>query len=49
VYEMATVKKAFEGKTSASVMAAILKDEPPAMSSLQPMTPPQLDRLTAIR
>jgi serine/threonine protein kinase len=44
VYEMATGKKAFEGKTSASVMAAILKDEPPAMSSLQPMTPPTLDR-----
>src|SRR6202795_1270577 len=37
VYEMATGKKAFEGKTSASVMAAILKDEPPAMSLLQPM------------
>src|ERR1700674_3053421 len=45
VYEMATGKKAFEGKTSASVMAAILKDEPPAMSSLTPMTPPQLDRV----
>jgi eukaryotic-like serine/threonine-protein kinase len=45
MYEMATDKKAFEGKTSASVMAAILKDEPPAMSSLQPMTPPQLDHL----
>jgi len=45
VYEMATGKKAFEGKTSASVMAAILKDEPPAMSSLQPMTPPALDRV----
>jgi eukaryotic-like serine/threonine-protein kinase len=45
VYEMATGRKAFEGKTSASVMAAILKDEPPAMSSLQPMTPPALDRV----
>src|SRR5579864_1778385 len=45
VYEMATGRKAFEGKTSASVMAAILKDEPPAMSSLQPMTPPMLDRV----
>jgi eukaryotic-like serine/threonine-protein kinase len=45
VYEMAKGKKAFEGKTSASVMAAILKDEPPAMSSLQPMTPPALDRV----
>jgi len=45
VYEMATGKRAFQGKTSASVMAAILKDEPPAMSSLQPMTPPALDRV----
>jgi serine/threonine protein kinase/dipeptidyl aminopeptidase/acylaminoacyl peptidase len=45
VYEMATGRKAFEGKTSASVMAAILKDEPPVMSSLQPMTPPMLDRV----
>src|SRR6202162_3351530 len=45
VYEMATGKKAFEGKTSASMMAAILKDEPPAMSSLTPMTPPALDRV----
>src|ERR1700692_3428869 len=45
VYEMATGRKTFEGKTSASVMAAILKDEPPAMSSLQPVTPPALDRV----
>src|SRR5271169_412231 len=45
VYEMATGKKAFEGKTSASVMAKILKAEPPAMSSLTPMTPPALDRV----
>jgi serine/threonine protein kinase len=45
VYEMATGKKAFQGKTSASVMAAILKDEPPAMSSLTPMTPSALDRV----
>ena len=45
VYEMATGKRAFEGKTSASVMASILKDEPPAMSSLMPMTPPALDRV----
>jgi serine/threonine-protein kinase len=45
VYEMATGKKAFEGKTSANVMAAILKDEPPAMSSLAPMMLPALDRV----
>ena len=45
VYEMATGKKAFEGKTSASVMAKILEAEPPSMASLQPMTPPALDRV----
>ena len=44
VYEMATGKKAFEGKSQASVIGAILKDDPPPMSSLQPMTPPALDR-----
>jgi serine/threonine protein kinase/Tol biopolymer transport system component len=45
VYEMATGKRAFEGKTQASLIAAILEKEPPAMSSLQPMTPPALDRV----
>ncbi len=45
VYEMATGRKAFEGKTSASVMAKILEAEPPSMASLQPMTPPALDRV----
>jgi len=45
VYEMATGKKAFEGKSSASVMAKILESSPPPMSSLQPMTPPALDRI----
>jgi len=45
VYEMATGKKAFEGKSSASVMAKILEAEPPSMSSLTPMTPPALDRV----
>jgi len=45
LYETATGKRAFEGTSQASVMAAILKDHPPSMSSLQPMTPPALDRL----
>src|SRR5216683_1111086 len=45
VFEMATGKRAFEGKSSASVMAKILEAEPPSMSSLQPMTPPALDRV----
>jgi serine/threonine protein kinase len=45
VYEMATGKRAFEGKSQASLIAAILEREPPTMSSLQPMTPPALDRV----
>src|SRR3990172_6693386 len=44
VYEMATGRKAFEGKSSVSLIGAILKDNPPPISSLQPMTPPALDR-----
>src|SRR5713101_3787331 len=45
VYEMATGKKAFEGKSQASVIGAILKDDPPPMSSHEPMMPPALDRI----
>jgi len=45
VYEMATGKKAFEGKSQASLMAKILETDPAPMSALVPMTPPALDRL----
>jgi eukaryotic-like serine/threonine-protein kinase len=45
VYEMATGKRAFEGKSSASVIGAIMNSEPAPMTSLQPMTPPALDRV----
>jgi len=45
VYEMATGKKAFEGKSQASLIAKILDSDPPPISSLQPMTPPALDRV----
>jgi serine/threonine-protein kinase len=45
VYEMATGRKAFEGKSSTSVMAKILEHDPPPISSLQPMTSPALDRV----
>src|SRR5229473_2236980 len=48
VYEMATGKKAFEGKSHASVIAKILDSDPPPISSFQPMTPPALDRLVKI-
>ncbi len=45
VYEMATAKKAFTGKSTASLLAAIMNLDPPPMSSLQPVTPPALDRV----
>jgi len=45
VYEMATGKKAFEGKSQASLIAAIMGQEPRPMAELQPMAPPVLDRV----
>ena len=45
VYEMVTGKKAFEGTSRASLIAAILDRDPPAPSTLQPITPPALDRV----
>jgi Tol biopolymer transport system component len=45
VYEMLTGKKAFEGKSQASLIGAIMHAEPPAISTLQPLTPPVLDRV----
>jgi Tol biopolymer transport system component/tRNA A-37 threonylcarbamoyl transferase component Bud32 len=45
VYEIATGKKAFEGKSQASLMAKILEVDPAPMATLAPMTPPALDRL----
>jgi len=44
VYEMTTGCKAFQGKSQVSLMAAILEHDPPSITSLQPMTPPALDR-----
>ncbi len=45
VYEIATGRKAFEGTSQASLIAKILETDPPPMSSIQPMTPPALDRV----
>ena len=45
VYEMLTGRKAFEGKSQASLIGAILKDEPPSIDKSQPLTPPILDRV----
>ncbi|HEY6147167.1 MAG TPA: protein kinase, partial [Thermoanaerobaculia bacterium] len=45
LYEMATGRKAFEGKSQASLIGSILRDEPAPISVVQPMTPPALDRV----
>ncbi|HSS44260.1 MAG TPA: protein kinase, partial [Thermoanaerobaculia bacterium] len=45
LYEMATGRKAFEGKSQASLIAAILEHDPPAISAVQPLVPPALDRV----
>jgi serine/threonine protein kinase len=48
LYEMATGKRAFEGKTAASAMAAVLERDPAPMCSIQPMTPPAFERLVKV-
>src|SRR3990172_4468828 len=45
VYEMATGRKAFEGKSPASLIAAILEHDPLPMSTLQREAPRGLDRI----
>ena len=45
LYEMATGKKAFTGNSQASLMSAILKDEPSPISQIQPLSPLPLDRV----
>jgi Tol biopolymer transport system component len=45
LYEMATGKKAFSGSSQASLIGAILRDDPPAISEVAPMTAPALNRV----
>ncbi|AMY08949.1 Serine/threonine-protein kinase PrkC [Luteitalea pratensis] len=45
LFEMTTGRKPFGGDSRASMMAAILTDEPPLISSLRADTPANLDRI----
>jgi eukaryotic-like serine/threonine-protein kinase len=45
LYEMATGKRAFEGRTKTSLIAAIVSSQPPPLSTLAPMTPPALEHV----
>ena len=48
IYEMASGTRPFAGETPASVIGAILKDEPVPLSTLQPLSPPSLDHVVAL-
>jgi len=45
LYEMVTGQRAFDGKSQASLISSIMKDEPRPMTERVPMSPPALDRL----
>jgi eukaryotic-like serine/threonine-protein kinase len=47
IYEMATGRKAFEGRSQASLIAAILERDPLPISSVRPLTATGLDRIVA--
>ena len=47
LYEMITGCRAFNGKSSASVLAAILEKTPEPIATLQPLTPPALGRIVS--
>jgi serine/threonine protein kinase len=45
LYEMATGRKAFEGASQASLIGAILRDQPKPVSAAAPLAPASLDRV----
>jgi serine/threonine protein kinase len=48
LYEMVSGRRAFEGSSIGSVIAAIVERDPPSLSSVQPLaTPPALERIVA--
>jgi serine/threonine-protein kinase len=47
LYEIATGKRAFAGRTSAETMAAVLRDPAPELSAADPEAPPELSRIVA--
>ena len=47
LYEMVTGRRAFAGKSAASVMAAVLKEDPAPITSVQPVSPPALEHVVS--
>ncbi|HEX7709275.1 MAG TPA: protein kinase [Thermoanaerobaculia bacterium] len=48
LYEMVTGKRAFDGKTRTSLIAAIIDRDPPPISSIQPLSPTMLERVIRV-
>jgi len=47
IYEMTTGRRAFDGKTKMSLIAAIMSSTPEPISTLQPVTPPALEHVVS--
>jgi eukaryotic-like serine/threonine-protein kinase len=47
LYELLTGRRAFAGRTQTSLIGAVLRDDPPAVSSIVAGVPPALDRAVA--
>ena len=47
LYEMLTGRRAFSARSEPALIAAILEQDPPPLSTAQPLAPPALDRLVA--
>ena len=45
LYEMVTGRRAFDGKSQLSIVSAILEKEPEPVTSIAPLTPPNLDHV----
>jgi Tol biopolymer transport system component len=45
LYEMATARRAFEGKSQASLISSIMGSQPAPISQVAPMSPPGLEQL----
>src|SRR5262247_1337628 len=48
LYEMTTGRRAFDGRTRASLIASVLKETPRSVTEMAPTTPPVLERLIRI-
>ncbi len=47
LYEMTTGRRPFTGANTISILSAILRDNPPQVTTLAPAVPPPLDRIVA--